>query len=93
MHRLAYHYLRVAGIELEEGEVYNADKLARGLSKIYQECGKDEEKAKERITIAGEFFNSRDLMWTPEAVWRDWEIIRAWKKKNQPTITNRRILT
>ena len=83
MHRLAYHYLKVAGIELEEGETYNADKLARGLSKIYNECKKDEEKAKARITEAGEYFNSKGLSWTPEAVWRDWELIQHWKKQDK----------
>jgi len=95
MHRLAYHYLQVAGIEIAPGECYDANKIAKGLSKIYNECGKNEEEAKRRITEAGEYFNSKGLSWTPEAVWRDWELIRSWKKKEQKEvkdISERRIL-
>ena len=83
MHRLAYHYLQVAGIELEAGERYDANKIARGLSAIYRECGKNEEEAKRRITIAGEYFNSKGLSWTPQAVWRDWELVQSWIKKEK----------
>lgn len=83
MHRLAYHYLKVAGIELAEGETYDANKIARGLSKIYHQCNKDEDKAKAMITEAGEYFNSKELSWTPEAVWRDIELIRGWKKQEE----------
>jgi hypothetical protein len=83
MARLAYHYLKIAGIELEEGEIYDANKIVRGLGAIYRQAGKNEEKAKEMITIAGEYFNSKDLMWTPIAVWKDWEMIRSWIKKEE----------
>lgn len=65
------------------GKYYDATKLARGLSQIYQECNKNEEEAKRRITVAGEYFNSKGLSWTPIAVWRDWELIQAWSKKEQ----------
>lgn len=84
MYRLAYHYLKVAQIELEDGEVYDANKLAKGLSLLYKECQKNEEEVKRRITIAGEYFNSKGLSWTPQAVWRDWELIRQWIKKDRP---------
>ncbi len=83
MHRLAYHYLKVAGIALEAGEVYDANKIARGLSAVYRECKKDEAETKRRISIAGEYFNSKNLSWTPIAVWRDWELIRTWMKREE----------
>jgi len=88
MSRLAYHYLKIAGIVLEPGEKYDANKIARGLSAIYQQAGKDEEKAKAMITEAGEYFNSKNLSWTPIAVWRDWELIRAWKQKDNPQLAD-----
>lgn len=94
MSRLAYHYLDVAGIELEEGEVYDANKISRGLSAVYKQAGNDEEKAKDMITVAGEFFNSKNLSWTPIAVWRDWEMIRVWRKndKSKQDVSERRKL-
>ena len=85
MARMAYHYLKVAGIELESGEAYDANKIARGLGAIYQQAGKDEEKAKMMITEAGEFYNSKNLSWTPISVWKNWEMIRHWKKQDNST--------
>lgn len=82
MHRLAYHYLKIAGIEIAPGASYDANKIAKGLSAIYRECKKDEEETKRRITVAGEYFNQRNLDWTPIAVWRDWELIQTWKKRD-----------
>lgn len=64
------------------GKFYDATKLARGLSQIYQECNKDEEEAKRRISVAGEYYNSKGLSWTPIAVWRNWELIQKWKEKD-----------
>jgi len=82
MARLAYHYLKTAKIELEPGEVYDANKIARGLGNIYQQAGKDEGKAKMMITEAGEYFNEKGLSWKPITVWNDWELIRQWKKQD-----------
>lgn len=84
MARLAHHYLKVAGIEIEPGETYDANKLLRGLSAVYKQAKKDETEAKRMITVAGEYFNSKNLSWTPIAVWRDWELIQSWIKKDNP---------
>lgn len=89
MMRLAYHYLKIAGIEFEGN--YDANKLAKGLSLIYRECNKDEEETKRRITVAGGYFNSKGLSWTPIAVWRDWELIQTWVKKDKPIQERRKL--
>lgn len=112
MFRLAYHFLKVAGIdpicsqcdgekEIDNkicqqcdgtGKYYDANKQARGLSAVYKMAGKNEEKAKAMITEAGEYFNSKNLSWTPIAVWRNWELIREWKKENKTDVSERRRL-
>lgn len=81
---LARCYLKTAGIEV--GTTFDASKYAKGLSKIYQECGKDADEAMRHIQVAGEYFNSKGLSWTPEAVWRDWELIEGWKSKDKQKV-------
>lgn len=83
MFLLAACYLKTAGIEIPAGGTYDASKIAKSLSKIYHECGEDADEAMRRIREAGEYFNSKGLAWTPEAVWRDWELIQVWKSKDQ----------
>ncbi len=84
---LAYQYLEAKGIKLEQGETYDANKIAKGLSKIYNECKKDAVKTANRIKIAGEYFSSKGLDWTPEAVWRRWEDIKKWYENGKPKDT------
>jgi hypothetical protein len=33
--------------------------------------------------VAGAYFNSKGLAWTPEAVWRNWELITKWKQNDE----------
>lgn len=75
---LAYKYLELQDIRLAPGESYDANKIAKGLSKLYNETGKDVEKTVGRMTIAKTYFEDRKLDWTPEAVWRNWEKIKKW---------------
>lgn len=84
---LARHYLKTAGIDFEG--TFNASKYSKGLSKIYQECGKDADEAMRRIQVAGDYFNSKGLSWTPEAVWRDWELIEGWKQKDKQVVISK----
>jgi hypothetical protein len=73
---IASKYLQAKGIKVEG--TYDANKIAKGLSKIYQECSKDPDETIRRIELGGEYFNQRGLDWTPEAVWRRWEDIEKW---------------
>jgi len=80
---LAAVYLKAKGIVVVGN--YDANKISKGLSKIYQECDKDPFQAKLRIEVAAEYFNSRGLDWTPEAVWRRWEDIAKWLEDGKPS--------
>lgn len=80
---LARVYLEAKGITLGPGEVYDANKIAKGLSKVYQEAGKDQNLAAARIRVGGKYFDSKKLDWTPEAVWRRWEDIKKWSEAGE----------
>ncbi len=82
MYLLARCYLEAAGIEIPPGESYDASKIARSLSKLLKQF-KDPDRVMEVIREAGAYFESKGLSWTPEAVWRDWEMIQQWKKKDE----------
>ena len=82
---LARCYLDAAGIEIPAGQSYDAAKIARGLSKLLHQF-KDPDRVMEVIREAGDYFNSKGLSWTPEAVWRDWEMIQSWKAKEAPLV-------
>lgn len=82
MYLLARCYLDTAGIEIERGQVYDASKIARSLSKLLKQF-KDPDKVMAAIREAGAYFESKNLSWTPEAVWRDWEMIQKWKQKDE----------
>lgn len=82
---LARCYLDTAGIIIEPGDSYDIAKIARGLSKLLHQF-KDPDRVMAVIREAGEYFNSKGLSWTPEAVWRDWEMIRAWKAREAPLV-------
>ena len=74
-------YLDAKGIVLETGEQYDANKIGKGLSKLYNECKKDPDETIRRIKLGAEYFKSKELDWTPEAVWRRWEDINQWESK------------
>jgi hypothetical protein len=78
-------YLEACGIQLEQGEVYDANKIGKGISKLYKQLG-DPDKTIEAIKLGGEYFKSKKLDWTPEAVWRNWEKIREWNNLNNNDI-------
>lgn len=78
---LAHVYLKAKGIVLEEDEQYDANKISKGLSKLYHECKQDPFEVKRRIELGAEYFKSKELDWTPEAVWRRWEDIKLWESK------------
>lgn len=84
MFRLVYHFLNVQGIEIEPGGNFKADRYAKGISKLYRDCNKNEEETKRRITVAGEYFNSKGLSWTVDTIYRDWDLIQKWIKKDAP---------
>ena len=75
---LAGCYLDTAGITLVTGETYDAGKISKSLSKLLKQF-KSPDRVMEVIREAGEYFNAKGLEWTPEAVWRDWELIQKWK--------------
>lgn len=75
-------YLEAAGIELVLGETYDAGKISKSLSKLLHQF-KDPDRVMQVIREAGEYFNSKGLSWTPEAVWRDWEMIQKWKQRDE----------
>ncbi len=77
MFRIAWHYLKMAGLEKEAKVGYDIAKISKGISKLLKQFG-SEEKVIEAITKAGDYFNSQGLSWTPEAVWRDYELIDKW---------------
>ncbi len=83
MYILAHHYLKVAGITVAPGEIYDAGKLAKGLGKLYHQFNRNVAKVKDVISEAGQYFNSQGLEWTPETVWRNWEMIQKWKKQGK----------
>lgn len=86
---LARCYLDAAGVTIPPGESYDAAKIARGLSKLLRQF-KDPDRVMAVIREAGKFFNDRGLSWTPEAVWRDWELIRKWKENDQLNLTTKK---
>lgn len=81
---LAYAYLAAKGITLSAGENYDANKIAKGLSKLYRETNKDPNETIRRIKLGSEYFKQRGLDWTPEAVWRRWEDIAKWVQDGRP---------
>ncbi len=81
---LAYAYLEAKGIKLAQGETYDANKISKGLSKLYNEAGKDPYKTANRIKIGGEYFSSKGLDWVPETVWKRWEDIKKWHEQGRP---------
>ncbi len=87
MFLLARCYLDAAGIIIEPGENYDANKIARSLSKLLKQF-KDPDRVMEVIREAGAYFESKNLSWTPEAVWRDWELIQSWKEKDRKKVDN-----
>lgn len=63
------------------GIYYNANKLAKGFSKLLEQF-KDPDRVMEVMKEAGAYFESKNISWTPEAVWRDWELIEKWKQND-----------
>jgi hypothetical protein len=89
---LAYRYLDFKGIKLESGESYDANKIIKGLSKLYREAGSDPRETERRLKLGSEYFDAKNLDWTPEAVWRRWEDIVKWESGYGKDISERRIL-
>ncbi|GAC1413839.1 MAG: hypothetical protein NVSMB66_6450 [Candidatus Doudnabacteria bacterium] len=81
---LARTYLAAKHIELEAGEVFDGNKIAKGLSKLYNESKQNAEETAKRIILAGEYYDQRGLDWVPETVWRNWETIKQWEKDGKP---------
>ena len=78
---LVHAYLDAKGIKLTPDEQYDANKVSKGISKLYNECKKDPNETIRRIRLGAEYFKSKELDWTPEAVWRRWEDIKQWDDK------------
>ena len=72
---LAHIYLETHDIKIATGQTYNANKLAKGLSELYQECGKDVDECARRLRVGAAYFKARNLEWNPNTIWKNWEII------------------
>ncbi len=72
---LAHVYLETHDIKISAGQTYNANKLAKGLSELYQECGKDVDECARRLRVGADYFKARNLEWNPHTIWKNWEII------------------
>ncbi len=80
-------YLEAAGIQLEPGAIYDANKISPGLSKLYKQL-KDPDRVLDGLRIAGRYFGSKGLDWTPITVWKNWEKIWQWHKDGEKTDRN-----
>ena len=76
-------YLVAAKIELEPNEQYDANKISKGLSALYRQL-KDPDKVIEALEIAGRYYATKGLDWTPITAWKNYEKIRQWHKGGEP---------
>lgn len=82
---LAHVYIIEHG-GIDTSQPYNANKILRGLSKLYQEAGRDVERTANRLRVGKMYFEKdKPLDWTPEAVWRNWEKIKYWYEHLEDT--------
>ena len=92
MAHLVRKFAECAGIEI--GERFDGSPWAKPLAAIYRYFDKDAFMTVEYIKKACAYFESKNLSYTPHALWRDLPLIDKWIAQNQKNldISERRIL-